>query len=143
VAFGHEIGTAYSELIDPLSSAFINCAIPARRRGDAEAMQLDEDFLRGWSTRCRPPVVWEWCRPIADDVHRASIRQTVLSPSCARRAELMTADGVVIRRARTADVRSIRTFIDVYADDRILLSKAPSCSNEDVQEFLVAELDGA
>jgi amino-acid N-acetyltransferase len=55
----------------------------------------------------------------------------------------MTADGVVIRRARTADVRSIRTFIDVYADDRILLSKATVMLYEDVQEFWVAELDGA
>jgi amino-acid N-acetyltransferase len=55
----------------------------------------------------------------------------------------MTADGVVIRRARTADVRSIRTFIDVYADDRILLSKATVMLYEDVQEFWVAELDNA
>src|SRR5882724_6339402 len=55
----------------------------------------------------------------------------------------MTADGVVIRRARTADVRSIGTFIDVYADDRILLSKATVLLYEDVQEFWVAELDGA
>jgi lysyl-tRNA synthetase class 2 len=47
VAFGMELGTAYSELIDPVDQ---------RRRlteqslravaGDAEAMQLDEDFLR-------------------------------------------------------------------------------------------------
>ena len=55
----------------------------------------------------------------------------------------MTLDGVVIRRARTADVRSIRTFIDVYADDRILLSKATVTLYEDVQEFWVVELDGA
>jgi lysyl-tRNA synthetase class 2 len=47
VAFGTEIGTGYSELIDPVEQ---------RRRlteqsllaagGDPEAMQLDEDFLR-------------------------------------------------------------------------------------------------
>jgi len=47
VVFGHELATAYSELVDPVEQ---------RRRlqeqagrsaaGDAEAMQLDEDFLR-------------------------------------------------------------------------------------------------
>jgi amino-acid N-acetyltransferase len=55
----------------------------------------------------------------------------------------MTADGLVIRRARTADVRAIATFIDTYANDRILLSKATVTLYEDVQEFWVVELDGA
>jgi lysyl-tRNA synthetase, class II len=50
VAFGMELGTAYTELTDPVDQ---------RRRlteqslravaGDAEAMQLDEDFLRAMS----------------------------------------------------------------------------------------------
>jgi amino-acid N-acetyltransferase len=55
----------------------------------------------------------------------------------------MTADSLVIRRARTADVRAIATFIDTYANDRILLSKATVTLYEDVQEFWVVELDGA
>ena len=49
---------------------------------------------------------------------------------------------VVIRRARTGDVRAIRNFIDTYANDRILLSKAMVTLYEDVQEFWVAEVDG-
>ena len=48
----------------------------------------------------------------------------------------------VVRRARTADVRAIGRFIDVYADDRILLRKPTVKLYEDVQEFWVAELRG-
>ncbi|GAA0622045.1 amino-acid N-acetyltransferase [Sporichthya brevicatena] len=44
-----------------------------------------------------------------------------------------------IRRARTADVREIQRFIDVYADDKILLSKPTVQLYEDVQEFWIAE----
>ena len=47
-----------------------------------------------------------------------------------------------VRRARTADIRTVRSFIEVYADDRRLLSKNPVTLYEDVQEFWVAELDG-
>ncbi|HEX3826082.1 MAG TPA: amino-acid N-acetyltransferase [Sporichthyaceae bacterium] len=47
-----------------------------------------------------------------------------------------------VRRARTSDVRAIRQFIDAYADERILLSKALVTLYEAVQEFWVAELDG-
>ncbi|HSV65294.1 MAG TPA: amino-acid N-acetyltransferase [Mycobacteriales bacterium] len=46
---------------------------------------------------------------------------------------------VEIRRARTSDVRPIRRFIDTYAPDRILLSKATVTLYEDIQEFWVAE----
>ena len=49
---------------------------------------------------------------------------------------------VIVRRARTGDVRAIRDFIDAYASDRILLSKAMVTLYEDVQEFWVAEVDG-
>ena len=45
---------------------------------------------------------------------------------------------VNIRRARTADVRSIRELIDLYATERRLLSKATVALYEDVQEFWVA-----
>jgi amino-acid N-acetyltransferase len=48
-----------------------------------------------------------------------------------------TAD-VVVRRARTADVRGIRRLIDMYSDDRRLLNKATVTLYEDIQEFWVA-----
>ena len=52
------------------------------------------------------------------------------------------ASRVVIRRARTSDVREIQRFIDAYADDRILLTKPTVQLYEDVQEFWIAERDG-
>ncbi len=49
---------------------------------------------------------------------------------------------VNIRPARTADVRDIRGLVDTYSRDGRLLSKATVTLFEDIQEFLVAELDG-
>jgi amino-acid N-acetyltransferase len=49
---------------------------------------------------------------------------------------------IVIRPARTSDVRRIRTLVDVYAQRRILLSKATVTLYEDVPDFLVAEAGG-
>jgi amino-acid N-acetyltransferase len=49
---------------------------------------------------------------------------------------------VAVRPARTPDVASIRRLIDLYASRRILLDKATVTLFEDVQEFVVAELDG-
>ena len=46
---------------------------------------------------------------------------------------------VVVRRARTADVKAIRAFVDAYAPDRKLLNKPTVTLYEDVQEFWVAE----
>ena len=46
---------------------------------------------------------------------------------------------VIIRRARARDVREIQRLIEAYADDRILLTKAPVALYEDVPEFWVAE----
>ena len=47
VAFGAEIGTGYSELVDPLEQrARLTAQSLLAAGGDAEAMQLDEDFLR-------------------------------------------------------------------------------------------------
>ncbi|MGH3318608.1 MAG: bifunctional lysylphosphatidylglycerol synthetase/lysine--tRNA ligase LysX [Streptosporangiaceae bacterium] len=47
VAFGAEIGTAYSELVDPVEQRRRLTEQSLRAAGgDAEAMQLDEDFLR-------------------------------------------------------------------------------------------------
>lgn len=57
-------------------------------------------------------------------------------------AEVQVPGGIVIRPARTSDVRGIRALIDQYAADRVLLSKATVTLFEQVQEFLVADLDG-
>jgi len=47
VAFGTEIGTGYSELIDPVEErARLTAQSLLAAGGDPEAMQLDEDFLR-------------------------------------------------------------------------------------------------
>ncbi|WP_214107420.1 amino-acid N-acetyltransferase [Acrocarpospora catenulata] len=49
----------------------------------------------------------------------------------------------VVRRARTADVRIIRRFVDAYSGaERRLLTKSTVTLYEDVQEFWVAEVDG-
>src|SRR5947209_4097579 len=45
---------------------------------------------------------------------------------------------VVVRRARTRDVRDIRRLIDLYSTGRRLLSKATVALYEDVPEFWVA-----
>ncbi|HAO98481.1 MAG TPA: N-acetylglutamate synthase, partial [Fibrobacteres bacterium] len=39
-------------------------------------------------------------------------------------AEVPLPGGIVIRPARTTDVRGIRALVDEYAADRVLLSKA-------------------
>ncbi|SCG44064.1 N-acetylglutamate synthase [Micromonospora siamensis] len=50
---------------------------------------------------------------------------------------------MLVRRARTGDVRGIRRLVDTYTDDRRLLSKATVTLYEDVQEFRVAvDADG-
>jgi len=56
VAFGFELGTAYSELIDPVEQRR-RLTEQSRRAaaGDAEAMQLDEDFL-GALSYAMPPT---------------------------------------------------------------------------------------
>jgi amino-acid N-acetyltransferase len=51
------------------------------------------------------------------------------------------ADGILIRRARTSDVRRVRELIEMYPG--ILLQKPTVKLYEDMQEFIVAELDGA
>jgi amino-acid N-acetyltransferase len=49
---------------------------------------------------------------------------------------------VLVRPARTTDVRMIRHLVDTYAPDRRLLGKATVQLYEDVQEFDVAEVGG-
>ena len=49
---------------------------------------------------------------------------------------------VTIRSARTADVIAIRGLVSQYTSDGRVLAKAPVTLYEDVQEFVVAEIDG-
>ena len=49
---------------------------------------------------------------------------------------------ILVRPARTADVRAIQELVDTYSRDGRLLSKATVTLFEDIQEFLIAELDG-
>jgi amino-acid N-acetyltransferase len=49
---------------------------------------------------------------------------------------------IVVRPARTGDVALIRRLVDFYADKGILLSKPTVTLYEDVQEFVIAEVDG-
>jgi lysyl-tRNA synthetase class 2 len=82
VAFGTEIGTAYSELIDPVEQrARFTAQSLLAAGGDPEAMQLDEDFLRALEY-AMPPT-----GGLGMGVDRmlmmftgASVRQTVLFP---------------------------------------------------------------
>jgi lysyl-tRNA synthetase class 2 len=47
IVFGHELATAYSELVDPVEQrARLHAQSLLAAEGDPEAMQLDEDFLR-------------------------------------------------------------------------------------------------
>ena len=49
---------------------------------------------------------------------------------------------LIIRQARTADIKNIRAIIDEYAAGRRLLTKETVTLYESVQEFTVAEIDG-
>jgi amino-acid N-acetyltransferase len=50
--------------------------------------------------------------------------------------------GLLVRRARTADVREIRALVRPLAESRVLVSKDAVTYYESVQQFQVAELDG-
>lgn len=52
------------------------------------------------------------------------------------------ASALVVRRARTGDVRAMRDLIEPYVRRRILLGKELVTLFEAVQEFVVAERDG-
>ncbi|MFC5997421.1 amino-acid N-acetyltransferase [Quadrisphaera sp. GCM10027208] len=49
---------------------------------------------------------------------------------------------IVVRRARTADVRDIRALTQPLAEARVLVAKDAVAYYESVQEFRVAEVDG-
>jgi amino-acid N-acetyltransferase len=50
---------------------------------------------------------------------------------------------ILIRRARTSDVPAIKELVDGYTRQRVLLAKDTVTLYESVQEFRVAEQDGA
>jgi amino-acid N-acetyltransferase len=49
---------------------------------------------------------------------------------------------LVVRPARTSDIKKVRSIVDSYADQRRLLSKETVTLYEGVQEFTVAEVNG-
>jgi amino-acid N-acetyltransferase len=49
---------------------------------------------------------------------------------------------IIIRPARTSDIKEIRAIIDEYAASRRLLTKETVTLYESVQEFMVAEMSG-
>jgi len=49
---------------------------------------------------------------------------------------------VVVRPAKTSDIKKIRKIVDSFAEQRRLLSKETVTLFEGVQEFTVAEVDG-
>ena len=49
---------------------------------------------------------------------------------------------VVVRAAKTSDIKKIRKIVDSFAEQRRLLSKETVTLYEAVQEFTVAEVDG-
>jgi lysyl-tRNA synthetase class 2 len=82
VAFGTEIGTAYSELIDPVEQrARFTAQSLLAAGGDVEAMQLDEDFLRALEY-AMPPTggMGMGVDRLLMMLTGASIRQSVLFP---------------------------------------------------------------
>jgi len=49
---------------------------------------------------------------------------------------------VLVRGAKTTDIKKIRSIVDMYASERKLLSKETVTLYENVQEFTVAEVNG-
>ncbi len=50
--------------------------------------------------------------------------------------------GVLVRRARVADIKAIRDLVTPMAESRVLVAKEAVTYYEAVQQFRVAELDG-
>ena len=82
VAFGTEIATAYSELVDPVEErARLTAQSRLAAGGDPEAMQLDEDFLRALEYGMPPSGgMGMGIDRMLIMLTGASIRETVLFP---------------------------------------------------------------
>jgi lysyl-tRNA synthetase, class II len=82
VAFGAEIGTGYSELVDPIEQrARLTAQSLLAAGGDAEAMQLDEDFLRALEYGMPPSGgMGMGIDRVLIMLTGASIRETILFP---------------------------------------------------------------
>jgi lysyl-tRNA synthetase, class II len=82
VAFGTEIGTGYSELVDPVEErARLTAQSLLAAGGDPEAMQLDEDFLQALEYGMPPSGgVGTGIDRILIMLTGAGIRETVLFP---------------------------------------------------------------
>jgi lysyl-tRNA synthetase class 2 len=82
VAFGTEIGTGYSELVDPVEQrARLTAQSLLAASGDAEAMQLDEDFLRALEYGMPPSGgMGMGIDRVLIMLTGASIRETILFP---------------------------------------------------------------
>jgi len=82
VAFGAEIGTGYSELVDPVEQrARLTAQSLLAAGGDAEAMRLDEDFLRALEYGMPPSGgVGMGIDRVLIMLTGASIRETILFP---------------------------------------------------------------
>ncbi len=82
VAFGAEIGTGYSELVDPIEQrARLTEQSLRAAGGDPEAMQLDEDFLRALEYGMPPSGgVGMGIDRVLIMLTGASIRETILFP---------------------------------------------------------------
>jgi lysyl-tRNA synthetase, class II len=82
VAFGTEIGTGYSELVDPvIQRARLTAQSLLAAGGDAEAMQIDEDFLRALEYGMPPAGgMGMGIDRVLILLTGASIRETILFP---------------------------------------------------------------
>ena len=82
VAVGAEIGTGYSELVDPVEQrARLTAQSLLAAGGDAEAMQLDEDFLRALEYGMPPSGgMGMGIDRVLIMLTGASIRETILFP---------------------------------------------------------------
>jgi lysyl-tRNA synthetase class 2 len=83
VVFGVELGTAYSELVDPVVQRARLLAQSLRAAGgDPEAMQLDEDFLRALEVGMPPTggMGMGIDRLLLTVTEATSVRETILFP---------------------------------------------------------------
>ena len=82
VAFGAELGTGYSELVDPLEQrARLTAQSLLAAGGDQEAMQIDDDFLRALEYGMPPSGgMGMGIDRVLIMLTGASIRETILFP---------------------------------------------------------------